>query len=56
MFSLHHRVRTSLGFHPASCRMVTGTLFPGMKWPGRKADHSSPSNAEVKNAFPWRYA
>jgi len=23
----------------------------GVKWPGRKADHSIPSSAEVKNAW-----
>jgi hypothetical protein len=27
--------------------------FPGIKRPGREADHSPPSNAEVKNA--WSY-
>jgi hypothetical protein len=26
-----------------------GALSPGMKWPGRKTDHSPTSNAEVKN-------
>jgi hypothetical protein len=25
----------------------------GVKWPGREADHSLPSDAEVKNA--WNY-
>jgi hypothetical protein len=29
-------------------------LFAGVKRPGRDADHSPPSIAEVKNA--WRYA
>jgi len=28
--------------------------FPGAKRPGREADHSSPSNAEVKNE--WSHA
>jgi hypothetical protein len=32
---------------------VPGTLSLGIKWPGREADHSPPSSAEVKNA--WRY-
>jgi hypothetical protein len=27
--------------------------FPGVKWPEREADHSPPSNTEVKNA--WSY-
>jgi hypothetical protein len=26
-----------------------GFLSPGVKWPGREADHSSPSSAEAKN-------
>jgi hypothetical protein len=38
--SLHHRVQTGSGAHPASY-----TMF--------EADHSPPSNAEVKNA--WSY-
>jgi len=25
-------------------------LFPGLEWPGCKVDHSSPSNAEVKES------
>jgi hypothetical protein len=33
-FSLHHRVQNG--------------SFPGVKWPGREADHSPPFNAEVK--------
>jgi hypothetical protein len=36
------------GAHPASCTMGTGGPFPGAKArPGRDADHSSPSNAEI---------
>jgi hypothetical protein len=27
---------------------VLGLLFPGVKWPGREADHSPPTSAEVK--------
>jgi hypothetical protein len=27
---------------------VPGSLTPGVERPGRQADHSSPSNAEVK--------
>jgi hypothetical protein len=39
------------GAHPASCPMSTGGgPFPGGKLrPGREADHSPPSSAEVKN-------
>jgi hypothetical protein len=35
---------------PASCTMGTGGPFPGAKArPGRDADHSPPSSAEVEN-------
>jgi hypothetical protein len=33
--------------------MGTTGSFPGIKLPGREADHSPPSSAEVKNA--WSY-
>jgi hypothetical protein len=37
------------GAHPASCTMGTGGSFPGNKArPGRDADHSPPSSAEIK--------
>jgi hypothetical protein len=39
--------------HPASYSIGNRTLTPGLKWPGRAADHSPPSSAEVKNE--WRY-
>jgi hypothetical protein len=43
-------VQTGSGAHPASCTMGTGGPFPGGKArPGRDADHSPPSSAEVKN-------
>jgi hypothetical protein len=32
---------------------IPGALSLGVKWPGREADHSPPSSAEVKNA--WSY-
>jgi hypothetical protein len=32
---------------------VSGTIFLGVKRPGREADHSPPSSAEVKNT--WSY-
>jgi hypothetical protein len=42
--------QTSSGAHPASYPMGNGGRFPGGKVrPGRDADHSSPSCAEVKN-------
>jgi hypothetical protein len=43
-------VQTGSGAHPASCTMGTGGPFPGGKArPGRDADHSPPSSAEVVN-------
>jgi hypothetical protein len=40
--------------------MDTASSFPGVKWPGRDADHSPPSSAEVKDGaailvLPLRY-
>jgi hypothetical protein len=40
-FSLHHRVQTGSVAHP-------GALYLRAKRPGREADHSPPSSAEVK--------
>jgi hypothetical protein len=45
-FSLPHSLHTDSGAHPSS---YAGALFPGVKRPGREADHSPPSSAEVKN-------
>jgi hypothetical protein len=43
-------VQTGSGAHPASCTMGTGGPFPvGKARPGRDADHSLPSSAEVVN-------
>jgi hypothetical protein len=50
-FSLHHLVQNSSGAHSAS--YPPGALSLGIKRPGREADHSPPSSAEVKNA--WSY-
>jgi hypothetical protein len=49
-FSLHHRVQTASGTHPATYSMGTGGggSLPEGKRPGRVADHSSPPRAEVK--------
>jgi hypothetical protein len=66
-FSSSLCVQTGSGAHPASCTMGTGGPFPGGKArPGRDADHSSLSSAEVVNklelyllspqAPPWRVA
>jgi hypothetical protein len=35
--------------HPASYSMGVGGFPPGVQRPGREADHSPPSSAEVKN-------
>jgi hypothetical protein len=60
-------VQTGSGAHPASCTVGTGgSLSGGKARPGRDADHSPPSSAEVKKelelyllspkAPPWRVA
>jgi hypothetical protein len=49
-FSSNLCVQTGFEAHPASCPMGTGGPFPGGKArPGRDADHSPPSSAEVVN-------
>jgi hypothetical protein len=49
-FSSSLSVQTGSGAHPASCTMGTGRPFPGAKTrPGRDADHSPLSSAEVEN-------
>jgi hypothetical protein len=49
-FSSSLCVQTGSGAHPASCPVGTGGPFPGGKVrPGRDADHSPPSSAEVVN-------
>jgi hypothetical protein len=49
-FSSSPCVQTGSGAHPASYPMGTGGSFSGGKVrPGRDADHSPPSSAEVKN-------
>jgi hypothetical protein len=49
----YHRGQNGSGVHPASYPMGTGALSLGVKRPGREAEHSPPSSAEVKNA--WNY-
>jgi len=48
-FSLHHRVQTGSKFHPASYPVGNRASFPGVKRPGREADHSPPSSVELKD-------
>jgi hypothetical protein len=52
-FSLHHRVQNVSGATQHPLQWVQGALSLGIKRPERKADHSPPSSAEVKNA--WSY-
>jgi hypothetical protein len=47
-FSLHRRVQNGSGAHPASYPMGTRGFSLGVKRPGREADYSPPSSAEVK--------
>jgi len=47
LYEIHHRVQTGSGAHPSSYRMGTRGSFPVVKRPGREADHSLPSSAEV---------
>jgi hypothetical protein len=49
-FSSSLCVQTGSGAHLASCTMGTGGPLSGAKVrPGRDADHSPPSSAEVEN-------
>jgi hypothetical protein len=49
-FSSRSCVQIGCGAHPASCAMGTGGPFPWAKArPGRDADHSPSSIAEVEN-------
>jgi hypothetical protein len=48
-----HVVQTDSEVLPTSYPMGTGSCFPGLKWPGREADHSPPTSAEVKKM--WIY-
>jgi hypothetical protein len=52
-FFLHHGVQTGSGVHLASYLMGTAGSFPAVKRPGREADNSPPSSAEIENA--WNY-
>jgi hypothetical protein len=52
-FPLLSTDQTGSEAHPASYPMGTGGHFPGGKRPGREADHSPPTSAEVKKT--WVY-
>jgi hypothetical protein len=42
--------RKALGPTQTPIQWVPGAVFLGVKWPGREADHSPPSSAEVKES------
>jgi hypothetical protein len=50
-FSLHHRVQTGSGVHSAAYTTGTGGFSLWVKQPGREADHSPPSSAEVVELY-----
>jgi hypothetical protein len=51
-FSSNLCVQAGSGAHPASHTVGTGGSFPGCKArPGRDADHSPPSSAEIKKEW-----
>jgi hypothetical protein len=52
-FSLHHCDQNGSGAHPASYPMGTRGSFPGIKRPGREADHSP--NLEPRSKNEWSY-
>jgi hypothetical protein len=47
-FSFHHRVQTASGAHQPTIQWVSRALSLGVKRPGREANHSPPSRADVK--------
>jgi hypothetical protein len=47
--------RTALGSTQPPIQWVPGALSLGVKRPGREADHSPPSSAEVKNTWNYNY-
>jgi hypothetical protein len=51
IFLLSTSSRPVLGPIQPPIQLVSGTLSPGVKRPGRETDHSSPTIAEVKNVY-----
>jgi hypothetical protein len=45
--------RTALGPTQLHIQWISGALSVGVKRPGREADHSPPSSAEVKEFVAW---
>jgi len=50
-FYVHHRVPSGCGVYPTSNTMDTGGPFIMNEAAGREADHSLPSNVEMKNIW-----
>jgi len=44
-------LRPALGHTQLPSQWVPDALYLGVKWPGREAENSPPSNAEIKNAW-----
>jgi hypothetical protein len=53
-FSLLYMIQTSSGAYSVSYP-VLGALSLGIKWPGREADHLSPTSAEAKKTWIHAY-
>jgi hypothetical protein len=49
-FFLHHRLRKGSGAHQAFYPRALGAFSPAVNLPGREADHSPPSGAEIKKS------
>jgi hypothetical protein len=47
--------RSALGFTQPPIQRVPGALSPGVKRPGREADHSPPASAEVKKMWVYTF-
>jgi hypothetical protein len=54
-FSFLHVVQTGSGAHQPHIQWIPGALSPVIKRSGREADHSTPSNAEVKNTWVYTF-
>jgi len=51
MYFLHTESRPALWHTHLPIQWVLGALSQGVKLPGREANHSTPSSADVKNAW-----
>jgi len=47
--------RPALGLTQPRIQRLPGALFPGVKRPGREADHLPPSSTEVRNSCTYTY-